>query len=388
MKILFYIVLLVILFLVYKLIKSINKSILITIFCTLLILQIIFTPKLCIDAALLGVNLFAKKVFPSLFPFLVVTGLMMGYNGVEIYSRVLGKFLCKPLRLPLQCTFALVISFLCGYPLGAKYSCELYEQGLIDLKTCQRLINIASNTSPLFAIGAVGISMLSSSYIGYLLLIANYISCFIMGVILPSKQFVTIKPTIKLSNKENKSIGNIIKDAMDSSIKTSLSVGGYVIMFCVITTIIKSNIIFDIAIRDISFITHIDTTLLNGIILGLIEMTNGCYLISNASVDMYIKVIVIGFFLGFSGFSIISQAHSFTYKHPLSMRVYITRKILQGFIGAALSAILYKLAPGNILVQTTASKASLDLNLIFITSLLILMLPYFVHRIKILLYTS
>jgi sporulation integral membrane protein YlbJ len=351
-------------------------------------LEIIFIPKLCIEAALLGVNLFIKKVFPSLFPFLVVTGVMMGYNGVEVYSKAFGKILCKPLRLPIQCTFALVVSILCGYPLGAKYSCELYEQGLIDLKTCQRLISIATNTSPLFAIGAVGISMLGSSYIGYLLLIANYISCFFMGLILPVHQYVPHNSQALVKKIEYKNIGSIIKDTIDSAIKTSLSVGGYVIIFCVITTIIKSNIIFDIAIKDISYLTHIDRNLLNGVILGLIEMTNGCYLISTTEVNMYIKVIIIGFFLGFSGFSIISQAHSFTYKHPLSMKKYIYRKILQGIIGASISALLYKLAPINVTTQTTSGMVSFDTNLIFIYTIIILLIPYFVFRVKKLFYAS
>jgi sporulation integral membrane protein YlbJ len=277
---------------------------------------------------------------------------------------------------------------LCGYPLGAKYSCELYEQGLIDLKTCQRLISIATNTSPLFAIGAVGISMLGSSYIGYLLLIANYISCFFMGLILPAHQYVPHNSQALVKKMEYKNIGSIIKDTIDSAIKTSLSVGGYVIIFCVITTIIKSNIIFDIAIKDISYLTHLDKNLLNGIILGLIEMTNGCYLISTVDVSMYIKVIIIGFFLGFSGFSIISQAHSFTYKHPLSMKMYIYRKILQGIIGALISALLYKLAPINLTAQTTSGMVSFDTNLIFIYTIMILLIPYFVFRVKKLFYAS
>ena len=187
MKITLYIILAAIIFFVFKLLKSFNKNIFITTICSLLIIKIVLTPKLCIDSAIIGLNLFINKVFPSLFPFLVITSLMMSYDGVYIYSKIFGNILCRPLRLPLQCTFALMISILCGYPLGAKYACQLYEKGDIDNKTCQRLINIATNTSPLFAIGAVGTSMLKSSYIGYLLLLVNYISCFIMGLLLPCK---------------------------------------------------------------------------------------------------------------------------------------------------------------------------------------------------------
>lgn len=103
---------------------------------------------------------------------------------------------------------------------------------------------------------------------------------------------------------------------------------------------------------------------------------------------MYLKVIIIGFFLGFSGFSIISQAYSFTYKYPVSMKKYINRKILQGFIGAALSALFYKLAPFNFIVQTTANNYSFNMNFIFIITITLLFIPYLIYRIRILFYSS
>jgi sporulation integral membrane protein YlbJ len=388
LKVLLYLILASIIFLVFKLLKSLNKNIFITSICSLLIMQIVLTPKLCIDSALIGLNLFINKVFPSLFPFLVITGLMMSYEGVHIYSKLLGNILCRPLRLPLQCTFALMISIFCGYPLGAKYTCELYEQGDIDNKTCQRLLNIATNTSPLFAIGSVGTSMLKSSYVGYLLLLTNYISCFIMGLLLPSKNIYYKRTIISNNKKEAKNIGNIIKDSIENSIKTCLSVGGFVIIYSVIISIIKSNILFDIAVRKINYITGIESALLEGTLLGLIEMTNGCYLISTTNVDMYIKAIIISFLLAFSGFSIISQVHSFTYKHNLSMKTYIIRKFIQGIIGAGVAALIFKLQLFNIPIKTFNNFSKASTSLLFIGCIVLLIIPYLLNRIKALFHPS
>jgi sporulation integral membrane protein YlbJ len=377
-----------IIFLAFKLLKSFNKNILITALCSLLIIQIVLTPKLCINSALIGLNLFINKVFPSLFPFLVITSLMMGYDGVNIYSKVFGNILCRPLRLPLQCTFALMISILCGYPLGAKYACDLYEQGDIDNKTCQRLINIATNTSPLFAIGAVGTSMLNSSYVGYLLLLTNYISCFIMGLLLPCKNSTYKRIIIKNKKLESKNIGNIIKESIESSIKTSLSIGGFVIIYSVIISIIKSNILFDIAVKKINYATGIERNLLEGILLGVVEMTNGCYLISTTTADMYVKAIIISFLLAFSGFSIISQVHSFTFKHNLSMKSYILRKFIQGVIGAAVAAVIFKIQILNIPIKAFSYFTKAGPSFLFIGCIILLISPYLLNRLKVLFHSS
>jgi len=386
---LFFLIILIIAALIYNLFKSLNKSLLVTIVCSLLIVQVLLTPKLCINSALLGVNLFVNKVFPSLFPFLVITSIMMSYDGIQIYSNLLGNIICKPLRLPLQCTFALMVSFFCGYPLGAKYACDLYDKGHIDFPTCERLINIASNASPLFVIGAVGTSMLKNDNIGYLLLISNYISCFVMGIILPGKaSYNAYKRNSKVFTSKN-NIGIILKESIENSIKTSISIGGFVILFSVIIGIIKSNILFDIALNGISTFLNINKNIIQGMLLGIIEMTNGSFLISSLDISLSIKTILISFILGFSGFSVVSQVFSFTYKYNLSMKKYIIRKAIQGLICSIISAILYKLLFISKTVDVFAANSK-SINNFSITLILIclLLIPFILNRIFRLFHTS
>lgn len=389
MNLILFFILLVIVVLIFIILKSFDKSLLVTIICSTLIVQIVLTPKLCINSALIGVNLFVSKVFPSLFPFLVITSVMMAYDGIHIYSRFLGTIICKPLKLPIQCTFALVISFFCGYPLGAKYACDLYEEGQIDFKTCERLINIATNASPLFVIGAVGTSMLKSTNMGYLLLISNYISCFLMGIIFPGKASYKVFKQNMRSGISKKNIGNIVKESIESSIKTSMNIGGFVILFSVIISILKSNILFDIAIKNISALFNIQKNIIEGLLLGIIEMTNGCFLISSTNISMYVKLILISFMLGFSGFSIISQVFSFTYKHNLSMKKYIARKSIQGLICSVTTMLLFKIIFKNITVAAFAieGKSIKDFSIILVLVSL-LYFPFLLNRIYKLFHTS
>ena len=126
MKIILFITLIAIVLLIFYLFKNTNKSLLLTIILSGLIIYIILNPKNSINFTIEGTKLFFYSVFPSLFPFLVIVNLIFTFGGVEIYSRLFGKLICKPLRLPSQCSIVLLASTFCGYPLGARYASQLY----------------------------------------------------------------------------------------------------------------------------------------------------------------------------------------------------------------------------------------------------------------------
>jgi len=376
----------------FKLFKTFNINILITIICSLVILQIILAPNICIKYTISGAKLFFNAVFPSLFPFLVVINIIISYDGIHIYSKLLGNIICRPLRLPKECNFALLISVLCGYPLGARYTCDLYEKDLIDLNTCERLLNIASNSSPLFIVGSVGASMMYSDKIGYILLLSNLLSCILMGLIIPSKSSL-YKSVNKASKSQRKSssnvnIGIIFKNSIEDALKNSINIGGFIVVFSVITGIIKDNVIFHIVLNKISLIIGVSGNFIEGLLLGILEVTNGCYLVSTSSSDLYVKLPILSFLIAFSGLSIISQVYSYTYKYNLSMKKYIIRKFIQGIISSVLTIILY-----YIFKQTSSIFTFNNMNLyintnLYLSILLVLLLPLMLINIIKLFHTS
>ncbi|MBA5850505.1 sporulation integral membrane protein YlbJ [Clostridium sp. cel8] len=382
MNILFYTFLLALIFILAFVLKDRNTFV--TIVCSILIIQIILSPKVCMDGAISGAILFFYKVFPSLFSFLIVSNVIIRCNGISIYSKLFGNILCFPLRLPKSCSFAIVISILCGYPLGAKYACDLYENGSISIDELQRLLNIASNSSPLFILGSVGISMFKSSQIGYLLLLSNLISCMIMGFILPAKQNYKHSSKMVMETKSSDNIGSIFKNSIESSIKTCLSIGGFVTVFSVVNNIFENNLIFNLITKKLSSILGLSNDIITGTILGIIEMTNGCNLISNSQADIYMKIILVSFLFTFSGFSIISQVYSFTYKFKVSMKKYIFRKAIHGIICSLISIVLFKIYER----YTSMEMFSYNLNpstykgSFFISIILFLILPIILFKFK------
>ncbi|APC40958.1 sporulation integral membrane protein YlbJ [Clostridium estertheticum] len=392
MKLLLVILLISILFLLFKLFKTLKINLSVTLICSLIIVQIILAPNICIQYTISGAKLFFNAIFPSLFPFLVVINIIIGYDGIHIYSKLLGNLICRPLKLPKECNFALLVSVLCGYPLGARYTCDLYEKNIIDLNSCERLLNIASNASPLFILGSVGTAMMFNPKLGYILLLSNILSCIFMGLIIPSKDYA-FKIKYRGSNfskaeSSSLNIGIILKNSIEDAIKNTLSIGGFIVIFSVITGIIKDNVIFNIVINKLSLIIGASSNFIEGILLGMLEMTNGCYLISSSHSNLYVKLAVLSFLIAFSGLSIISQVYSYTYKYTVSIKKYITRKFFQGIISSILTIILYYIFL-NISSIFTFNNMSLYKNCdLYLIILIILIIPSLLITIIKLFHTS
>lgn len=378
--------LIIIIILLYFLFKNLKRNLLVTLVCSAFIIYFILYPKLCINSTLSGVKIFFSSVFPSLFPFVVMCNILLSYDGIAIYSKLLGKYMCTPLKLPKGCSFVLIVSAFCGYPLGAKYSAELYEKKIITKEQTQRLLNIASNASPLFIVGAVGTSMLKSTELGYILLAASYISCFLMGLILPvtgiHNKNNPYQETIPNLNHPN--FGAVIRDSIDNAIKTSLSVGGYITIFSAIMDIIKTNSIFRIIISLIPENFILSKEFVTGSLLGIVEITKGCFIISQSSTGSIMKMFIVGFLIGFSGLSIISQVYSFISRFPeLSAALYIKRKFIQGLICGIFSALIYAaLYLNNRIQPTMSSNIGPQPGKFIVLFILIVILPFIINLRK------
>lgn len=261
------------------------------------------------------------------------------------------------------------------------------KKNAIDIHTCHRLINIASNPSPIFILGVVGASMLKNSSFGVLLLVSTYLSCVIMALILPRKKDVYFKQLNNTKSvKENKTLGEILKYSIDNAFKTAFSIGGFIILFSVLTSIIKNNILSDIVLKNLSLIFNIQKSTLEGFFFGVLEMTNGCSLIAPINMNIMYKLAIISFLLAFSGLSIISQTYSIIHNSKLSLSKYITRKFIQGIICSIITVSLYKINIFNISKETFSLKiASNNKNsfiLLLLIEMILLITPMIIYKLK------
>lgn len=305
-----------------------------------------------------GLSLWANSVVPSLFPFFVATEALMNTNFVNILGKFLNKIMKPIFNIRGEGSFGFIMGLISGYPVGAKIACDFRENNICTKEECERLLSFTNNSGPLFIVGTVGISMFGSSSIGLLLLLTHILACITVGIIFrfwkfnsSSHDYIENKNSNykKYKNATFSNLGEILGKSITNSISTVLMIGGFVVIFSSIISILKasgilSNLVL-IATPVFNFL-HIDSSFIYGIITGLLEITNGISSISSINIKaISINIIITAFLLGFGGLSILLQVLSITSKTDLSIKPYIYGKLLHGVLAAFYTFVFMNVFP-------------------------------------------
>lgn len=375
------------LLLLYKLLNK-NRNYFMCLLITTFIFLFVSNLQSCIDSALVGVSLVVKTIVPTIFPFSVICNLLISYDGVSLYSKILGPIFCKPLKLSKSSSFPIVASILSGYPLGCKYCCDLYSLGYINRNEFERLLNIASNASPMFLIGSIGATMLGDVKLGFILLIGNYLSPIIVGILTRNKNKTLSNMKEIPKTNTNINFGTALKSAIDNGINTTLQVGAFVVLFSIIISIIKNNAYISIIFSNLEDFFNLPQYSLYGFFLGSVEFTNGCKLITTLPLTLPLKLAIISFICSFSGLSVIAQISSFVSKYDVSLAKYSLLKFIQGIISffitffvSSLFTLKYTANTSNIILyNNTISVAILLGILLLLICTLIIAISKKLHR--------
>lgn len=226
-----------------------------------------------------------------------------------------------------------------GYPTGAKIAVNFREKEICTKEQAERLIAFTNNSGPLFIIGTIGISMFGSAKIGYILLISHILSCFIVGILFKNwKKEKENKFTFLANNVESskeihlKDIGEILGNAIKKSISTILNIGGFIVIFSVIISILESSGV--IYVLQSTF-GDVEAAAFSGII----EITNGINEISILG-KSNLHIILTSFILGFGGISVLFQVYSVIAKSDISIKPYILGKFIQAVISSIITALI------------------------------------------------
>lgn len=151
------------------------------------------------------------------------------------------------------------------------------------------------------------------------------------------------------SNFQLNNLGSLISDAIANATSTILMIGGFVVMFSVLISILKASnclIILGTIIKPLFDLLHIPSDFSIPIITGILEITNGISLVANIHIKaISINIIITSFLLGLGGISIFLQVLSITSKTDLSIKPYIYGKLLQACISALYTFIIIQVFP-------------------------------------------
>ena len=297
-------------------------------------------------AAKNGLVLWVNSIVPALFPFFVATELLSHTNFTYYLGKLLNRFMKPVFNVRGEGSFAFIMGLLSGYPMGAKIAVNFRENNICSKEECERLLSFTNNSGPLFILGAVGIAMFGNSTIGFLLLFTHILASITVGFIF---RFWKYSPNIAQSNTTIKklkntndinisNLGGIIGNSITSSINTILLIGGFVVLFSVILSILQTTHLltaFSELIEPILIFFNIPSEFATGLISGILELTNGLNIVCTIpQKKLSINIIIASFLLGLGGISILLQVWSTISKSDLSIKPYILGKLLHACFSA------------------------------------------------------
>ena len=329
------------------------KQIILPLILVLFTACLVIFSKTNLSAAKDGLVLWANSIVPVLFPFFVATELLSHTNLTYYLGKILNKLMKPVFNIRGEGSFAFIMGIISGYPIGAKIAANFRENNICSKEECERLLSFTNNSGPLFIIGTVGITMFGNSTIGFLLLITHLLASITVGIIFRfwkhNIKYSSLKTTTSINSNANISLSNlggIIGNSISNSINTILLIGGFVVLFSVIISIFQTSQLLNMlsnCFTPLFDLLNIPAEFSNGILSGILELTNGLNIICNIPIKkLSINIIIASFLLGLGGLSILLQVWSTIAKTDLSIKPYIYGKLLHACFSAFYTFLFLK----------------------------------------------
>lgn len=286
---------------------------------------VLINSNIVINSIIYSTKIFNNKIFPSLFPFFILSELLINYGFIE-FSSILFKPLMKLFKINSNCSFIFVMSMISGFPSSAKYTKDLYDKKYINSLEATKVLTFTHFSNPLFILGFI--SLILNKKIGLYILIIHYLTNIIIGLIFRK----IIKTDINTNNKINnnyQSFSNVLSNSIINGFKTLFLILGTMIVFLTITNLINKYIGLN--------------PLLKGIFNGLLEMTGGINTISNLNISLKLKSTLIGMIISFGGISVHMQIKSIISNTDIKYYPYLVARILHSALTGLIIFNLYDL---------------------------------------------
>lgn len=341
-----------------------NKSLTLFYFfitCSMAIILISF-PGQAFEASLRGLKMWWEIVFPSLLPFFITAELLISF-GIVTFIGVLLEPLMRPLfKVPGVGSFAWMMGMASGYPSGAKISTRLREEGSLTQIEAERLVSFTNAASPLFIFGAIAVGFFHDAKIGLLIAVSHYIGNAVVGICMrfhgirkektPSPQTIkklSLRRAFKEMHRERmkrkEPFGHILGNAVTQSIQTLLMIGGFIILFSVLTSLLLVTGITPLIVHSIQYLFDwlaIPLAFSLPFLSGLFEITIGAQMIAQIQTDSLLHhVVLVSFMLGFNGLSVQAQVSSIIAKTDIRFFPYFFARVMHGLFSSFLSIALY-----------------------------------------------
>ncbi len=312
-------------------------------------LALVCWPREVSGAVREGLELCCNVIIPSLFPFFILTSLVISLGLAGWLGRLLEPVMRPLFHVGGPCAAALALGFVGGYPVGARSALSLYESGQCTKTECERLLAFCNNSGPAFILGVVGAGVFSDSRIGVLLCLIHALASLCVGLLFRFYRWGDREtrrersaPPIAVQRFSTAFTG-----AVKGALSSTLSICAFVICFTVIIRLcFLSGALPALAGLLGRLLAPLGFTQVwaQRLLTGVLELTSGVWALTDGG-SLEGRAAMAAFLLGWAGISVHCQVLSFLGESGLNTRTYLAGKLLHGLISAALTAALFRLFP-------------------------------------------
>ncbi len=305
---------------------------------------LVAAPEEAMDGAKSGLSLCLNVIVPSLFPFFVLSSLVVDLGIAARLGRILEPVMRPLFRVNGSCAGALVLGFIGGYPVGARTALQLYEQGLCTKTEAERLLAFCNNSGPAFILGVVGAGIFGDGRVGLLLYLTHALASLLVGLLARFYKGTSSSSAGQRSKPiEMRSLPAAFTEAVTRAMQSVLNICAFVIFFSVILRLLT---VYGVLGALASLLSHLgfEEIWARRLVAGLLELSSGVSSLSGGGKFSGL-VSMAAFMLGWAGLSVHCQVLSFLVDSGLSARIYVTGKLCHGIVAAGLTWLLAKFLP-------------------------------------------
>ena len=280
---------------------------------------LLFFPDVSAAAAREGVTLCLQTVLPSLFPFFVLSSLLVQSDVPRLLSRALAGVMYPLFGVSGAGASVLILGLLGGYPVGARTVAELYGRGEIAREEAEQLLAFCNNSGPGFFLGVCGTTVFGSARAGAYLYLIHVGAALVTGVLLRRDLGL---PRRKAVSRQRAPFD--LAAAVQGSFAAVGSVSAFVIFFMVL-------------LRLLSLVPALAALppLPRAALFGFVEMTNGV----NALPATRTGFVLCAAIMNWGGLSVQTQTCAMLAGSALSARRCVIGKAVQALAGVPLALL-------------------------------------------------
>lgn len=292
-------------------------------FCLLLL----FThPAAAASGCSKGLLLWYSAVLPSLLPFLILSSVLIRTGLFRYLNRLYAPFLCRLFHISEDGCYAVILGFLCGFPMGAKVIADLVRERCISSEEGNYLLGFCNNVSPAFFLNYVCLLQLGYTSVPWSLVCLFYGLALLYGLL--SRPFCHFFPNPDTTQKQA-SLHRLDFPMLDACIMDSFAtitrLGGYIMLF---TIFIEFLYVFPIpsAIRIL--------------ISALMEISSGTAALAASPVPEPLRTAFVCSCAAFGGLCICAQTKSVLEGTSLSIVTWLKGRVILALLLPVLLQLL------------------------------------------------